>query len=291
MSPLLRLLDLVQRELGASDARAEIGGRAPQDPRLVFCDLPNALRLVAVFDHEPADRAALGARLRALAEAFTVSAPESAEWTSVSRELGVRRLDDELALLAERAGAVRALVIDVQSPVLWGSSGRRGTEDVDDAIRITQVLERARSAELELARLLEQDSASARTALAAAGLSRDDASFFARELERIRGNRRPGGACWQHHLWSCAAIAAVRASRREVTVPTELVRCAEFSYLVRSFANIYRLLLIFDERVNELVAQAAVARNLPRVEKLLLSMPPFEPPPRPGKLVRLPRPR
>src|ERR1700753_2588250 len=52
---LRRFLELVVRELPASDARLELGGKDPEDPRLVFRPAPNG-RVVVVFDAPPADR-------------------------------------------------------------------------------------------------------------------------------------------------------------------------------------------------------------------------------------------
>src|SRR5262245_15126711 len=63
---LLRFLELVVRELGALDARVELGGKDPEDPRLVFRPTPAGARVVAVFGTPPEDRAGLEARLDAL---------------------------------------------------------------------------------------------------------------------------------------------------------------------------------------------------------------------------------
>ena len=67
---IVRFLDMVARELGASDARAELGGIDPEDPRLVWCILPSGFRLVAVFDEAPALRAEKQKRLEQLAHGF-----------------------------------------------------------------------------------------------------------------------------------------------------------------------------------------------------------------------------
>ena len=47
-SALLRFLELVARDLGADDARAELGGRAPVGPGHVFTNLSDGWRVVAV---------------------------------------------------------------------------------------------------------------------------------------------------------------------------------------------------------------------------------------------------
>ena len=68
---LRRFLELVTRELGADDARAELGGRDPDSPGIVFKTLSTGWRVVAIFDTPPADRSGAQAKLDRLAEMFT----------------------------------------------------------------------------------------------------------------------------------------------------------------------------------------------------------------------------
>ncbi len=286
---LLRLLDLVQRKLGADDVRAELGGRDPEDEHLVWCSLDGGFRIVAVFSEVPADRDARSRRLEVLVRSFagTLEGGEP-ERPAISSELASRRLDDALDALADRAGAVSAVVIDAQSPVVWGTSGtRRGDEDVETSIRTAEAAETAVRAGVDFAALLEREPTEVRALLEQRGVDPEIARFLAREAERIRQASRRSIAAWRHHLLTARAIAAVR---REVGEPSaylrEAVREESFGYLARAFANIYRLLLVFEGPFSELHAEAALVHALPHIERLVLALPPVEPPPR-GERARL----
>ncbi|MFW5739892.1 MAG: hypothetical protein ACOC1F_05960, partial [Myxococcota bacterium] len=67
--PLLRLLEMVQRELGAADARVEIGGRDPSSDCAVWVPLSESRRVVAVFETPPADAQRAKDQLVALVDA------------------------------------------------------------------------------------------------------------------------------------------------------------------------------------------------------------------------------
>ena len=59
--------------------------------------------------------------------------------------------------------------------------------------------------------------------------------------------------------------------------------------LARGFAQVYLLVLIYDGTLNELQAEGAAVRALPAIERLVLSLPPVEPPPRGAKVIALRR--
>ncbi len=59
------------------------------------------------------------------------------------------------------------------------------------------------------------------------------------------------------------------------------VREADLGVLVRSFASIYLLVLAFDGTFDELRAERAVEDALPRIERLVLALPPLDPKPAP----------
>ncbi len=286
---LLRLLDLICRELGAEDARIEIGGREPADERAVWSALPGGARLVALFADAPDDRRSVGERLTELSRSFASAGDSGLEWSALSGELASRRLDDELAMLADRAGAVRSVVVDAQSPVIWGTSEmRRSGEDVDSAIRAADALAAADRVGVDLARLLERDEDDAQTVLEARGVEPPVLAFLVREVERIRQRSRRSGSAWRHHLLTARAIAAVRRGRGEEAQVKEMIHDRDFGYLARSFANIYRLLLVFDGEFSELAAEGAVVHALPVIEHLVLALPPVDPPPKGGRVIRLP---
>jgi hypothetical protein len=128
----------------------------------------------------------------------------------------------------------------------------------------------------DLAALVGRDTDAIRAALAAAG----DPIALARDVERIRelGPRTVDRV----HLLAIRAIASVRKTEshrpegmRESQFPPPMD--PELSLLVRPFATIYRLVLVFDGPFSELHAEAALIHGLPAIERLVTSLPPRDP--------------
>jgi len=293
---VLRLVELACRDLGAVDARIEIGGRDPDAPHLVWCPMSNARRLVAVFAAPPPDAAAKRARLEALVATFADLVTEDPEPSAPVRDfraLASRRLDDELHALAIRTGAVSALVVDDRSPVIWGTSEPRrvAQEDVETALRTAAAAMMADSAGVELESLIDRDPRDVAAALTEHGLDRETVSTLHDEVQRLQDvSRRRGTATWRSHLLTARAIARIRDATRarpRTGHLHEIVREEGFGYLARSFATIYTLLLVFDGPLSELRAEGAVLQALPAIERLVLDLPPTDPPRGGGKVVRL----
>lgn len=267
MQALLRFLEIVRRELGADDVRGEIGGREPP-PGTLWASTPGGVRIVAVFDRPPADPEDLRARLRVLAESFaTVSAIEESSHSQPPRAGVGHELDDALDVLAQRARAVAAVVIDDSSPEIWGSSlVPHGPEDVDEAIWISRVASAVSAAGADLAELVTREPEAIHAALAGS----PEASALTRDVERVRelGAR----AIDRKHLLAMRAIAAVR----EAEGKGESFGGA-LPIVVRPFATIYRLVLAFDGPVSELHAESALIHALPAIERLVTSLPPRDP--------------
>jgi hypothetical protein len=288
---LLKLLDVVQRELGADEARIELGTREAEDPCVLSASLRSGWRLVVVFSSAPASRDEVLEKLTTFAQSFTGVTAHPEEWSTMNSELVGRRLDDELAEIAERAGAVRALVIDRQSPMIWGTSGpRRTDEDVDTGIKIAEALDAVAAAGVDLTELMSENSDRVRQLLEKHGAH---GTFLIRESDRIRGIRRSEGA-WKIHLLVSRAIRGVRrtlASDPHGAHLREMVHQPFESYLARAFASIYCLILVFDGEFTELHAEAAAVHGIPAVERLVLALPPVDPPPPGGKLISLRQPK
>lgn len=288
---LLQLLDVVQRELAAVEARIELGTREPDDARVLFAPLKGGWRLVVVLPEPPRSRNEALAKLEALAESFGGVTTQSDEWSSMNSELVGRRLDDELAEIAERAGAVRAVVIDRQSPMIWGTSGSRRTdEDVDTGIKTAEALDAVAKAGVDLAELMKSSADRVRQLLEKQGAN---GTFLIREAERIHGERKSENA-WKNHLLVSRAIRGVRkmlASDPHGAHLREMVHQPYSSYLARAFASIYCLVLVFDGEFTELHAEAAAVHGIPAVERLVLALPPVDPPPPGGKLISLRQPK
>ena len=220
---LLRFLELVVRELSASDARVEFGGRAPEDPRLVFRNAPNGGRVVAVFEAPPADRARIEERLDTLVETLYGGAeyPGSPASSRTPPDIAGRRLDDELESVSERAGAIGALVFDLASPVVWGAAPTR---------------------------------------------AKDREKLYQNVIDSVREQH---AELRQHHT------ARLRVN--------DALEC-----LARPFAGLYIVALAFDTEISEPVALGALLHAMPMIERLVLALPPVDPPPGGAKIVRMP---
>ena len=221
---LLRFLEIVVRELEAADARVEIGGKDPTDPRFVSRLAPNGSRVVAVFDTAPEQPALVENRLDALVQSFFSTAENAVHNVPPSRtppDIAGRRLDDELTRLSERAAAQGAVVFDLASPVLWGASHTTSTE-------IDRLLETA--------------------------------------ILRVRD-----------------AHAELRHSH---TLRLPLGDSAEC--IARPFAGLYVVALVFAGPVSEPVAVGALVHAMPLIERFVLALPPVDPGPGGGKVMRMP---
>lgn len=292
MNSLLRLLDLVRQDLGAADARAEIGGGEPTDPKLVWAAHPGGFRVVVVFNEAPADPGDKHRRLVELLESFAgvnagVDGVELRSDSSLER-----RLDAELDALAARVEAACAFVVDAESPVIWGTSGRRHLDDgVDMVTRLSGVLRRAKQAGINPFELvsLAGDAAELELRLTGRGLDPWSARFLVREQERCSG----AGSTFRRELAAASALASLREVWTDgPSSPVEPRSLDEhFGVVARSFAVSYALVLAFDGTFSPLHAEAAALHALPVIERLVMALPPIEPPDKPGKLLRLRPPR
>ncbi len=220
---LIRFLELLVRELGAADARVELGGRDPIDPRIVFRIAPSGGRVVVVFDEPPKERPAVESRLEAMLGSLFGNAEHAlgAPPSQTPPEIAGRRLNDELERLRERVGANGAVVFDLASPVIWGvSMGERANADT--------VLE--------------------------------------------------------------STIVQVRDARAELrpSHTTRLRLANRMECLARPFAGLYVIAVVFEKLESELTALGALLHAMPIVERLVIALPPVDPPPEGAKVVRLP---
>jgi hypothetical protein len=234
-----RLLALVCRELGATDARvlprdeAEAGSVEANEPAL-RCALADGRWLVARFAQEPPDRATKQRRLEMLASTFgdvveeTPSRPRSRPPVS-------RTLMEELQGLCGRAAAANAVVVDAHSPVVWGAAEPTGLGPMPGD---------------------DQDSPDAPDKAAPPGPSRA-------AIEAVRG---------------LSALSTLRKGKHVRHVE----RGGDAPFLAHSLAGIYLLVVVFDGPFDELSAERAVAESLPRVEQLVLALPPLDPTPGTG---------
>lgn len=291
MDELLRLLDIVRRELGADDAHLEVGGRDPQSDHTVWVALATHWRVVATFGRRPSDPRGLQERLELLVEPFQetlrrVRVPIGAGLTAKQLEL-----DEALDALAERAGARAALVFDERSPVLWGCSAPRASGwDLDAMERV-----RGLAADLQNAGLSPEDwladGPPTATILREAGLDETVTQRWSHRIQRL-AELAPDWerAEWREALQIATAVGAARAECRGGKAPERVAAHEDdWGVFAKGFAQIYLLALVYDGPYSELHAEGPLVRALPHIETLVLSLPPVEPPPRGAKVIALRR--
>lgn len=219
-----RWLELVKTRLGASDARLEIGGKPPSGADVAWHSFSSA-RLVVVFDAPIPDPELMNRRLATVCAGFQDTVKEVVNQLPVSNvDDPKEQLDTELTALAERAGAARAAVLDLNSDIVWGASRPNGKAPNQE--------------------LLER-------------WVREIRSEYAQDLRTSRG----------HVL--------------------RLVVCEDKECLAKLFGGAYVISLYFDGPLSEPVAVGALLHAAGYIERLVLALPPLEPPPSGGKVLRL----
>ncbi|MGF1468896.1 MAG: hypothetical protein ACFCGT_22455 [Sandaracinaceae bacterium] len=285
MQSLLKLLDLVRRDLGAQDVRAEIGGRPPPpDARRIWAELDPDLRVVVTFAEPPGVPEELRARLVALLVPFS-DLPRRVVFPALEvPENKERELDEELSTLAERTGALAAVVIDERSPVLWGTSVPR-VEGWD----VARMEEAVRLAADVASYGLDPTEALLEDAPAPAGIDVTRQRRWAHRFAGLRPLLPEGGRDgWRNALTLARAVHAVRDRCRGGRAPERLALAeSDLGVFARGLAHIYAAVLVFEGPYSELHAEGPLVRVLPTLESLVLALPPVEPPPRGAKVIPL----
>jgi hypothetical protein len=237
---LERFLALVCRELGAENARVlEADAEAPDGELVLTSRMGDGRVVVATFAGAPVDREAKQRRLEMLTSTLDAAADEAPPERR-SRPPVMSLLHDELSALCERAAALNAIIIDANSPVVWGAAHPEGVVAQPPLASSPRMAETPANDEGE--RGGGMAVASRRAVLAARALP---------ELAALRRGK---------HLRSVA-------------------RDAEVPFVAHSFASIYLLVVVYDQPFDELRAERAIVDSLPRVERLVLALPPLDPPP------------
>jgi hypothetical protein len=238
--PIQRLLSVLRRELGAS--RVGLATRpdeVPGDEAVVALGLPHGLTMWALVPASTQDRSAVRARMELVAESFAHLLETEAARARARTASPSTRLRRVLRRLATAAGACDALVLDTRSPMIWGAaSGVSGEVLGPPHLRVVAPDEQA-----------------------------DEASRSA-EQERFKLSR--------HVISEVRSLPVIGQLPRGAHLRRS-VRAGEAGYLVRSFASIYLLVLVFPGPFDELRGEREAARALPAVESLVLALPPPEP--------------
>jgi hypothetical protein len=251
-----RFLALVRRELGCDEVQV-VQLDPDADPGALRDEfirrLPDGRAIKALFRVPPDNQEARLRRLDMLVSTFFDAIAEDAPPARRSRPPVASSLRDELTALVARAAAVNAAVIDANSPVIWGAAHAEG-----------------------LSAPLPDDSDQLGVAAPQASTSEEEARVLAasrRALREVRG--------WED-------LAALRRGKRLRRVDRE----GEAPLLAHSFAGIYVLVLVYLAPFDELRSERATLEALPRIERLVLALPPLDPQPSAGAgVVALRRPR
>lgn len=236
-----RFLSLVRRELGAEEVRV-LAPEEPtpaEDPGLVACRLPDGRGVEARFAEPQPDHAAKQRRLEMLASTFDAVVEEAPAGSRRSRPPPATSLHDELVALCTRAAAVNAIVIDANSPVVWGAAHPEGVV--------------AQPPLTSSPRMAEEPANVGQGEGTPAALSR-------RAIHNVRG--------WPE-------LAALRKGKHVRKVDRDQAA----PLVAHSFASIYLLVLVFSGGFDELRAERAILEAMPRIERLVLALPPLDPQP------------
>jgi hypothetical protein len=301
-----RFLSLAQRELSADHVRLLAPGESPPEAaNVVVVRLEDGRHVVASFGETPAEPEVLTRRLAILAGTFA----EALATPSKSRMPVVSSLHEELKALAARARAHDVVVIDGDSPVVWGCASISAKPRARNEMLLRDVSTRE---------LSSRDEPSAPGGGLHAVAASDDSGPL-QDATAPTGNLRmappPAESApmltglGQEHLHDQGAhdeqeepeitrqaIGLIRAlPQLDLLHKGRHVRHVsrgESSYLVLSFSSIYLLCMVFDGDFDELRAERAAQESLPRIERLVHALPPLDPDPQPmGDVVALRRPR
>jgi hypothetical protein len=282
-----RFVALAKRELGADDVRLLAPTEsAPEASNVLVTRMDDGRHVVASFGDPPKDREALERRLTILTTTFAeaLAAPPSEK--TRARPRVASSLHEELRALAVRARARDCVVIDVDSPVVWGSASvpakpRARSDlllrDVSDRELVSQVDDE--SGPLQDVTSVTPPPPESSPHAVVPDDADEDGVFTGSEPELTR-----------------RAIAAMRAlpgieHLHKGRHLRHVEREHDF-YLALSFSGIYLLCIVFDAPFDELRAEKSAHESLPRIERLVQALPPLDPEPQPmGGVIALRRPR
>lgn len=274
-----RFLALAKRELASEDVLLLGPDEAPPSaPNVVVARLRDGRHVVASFEAEPKDREALQRRLAILADTFAEALAAPPSERTRSRPPVALSLHEELKALASRARARDVAVIDVDSPVVWGSASVRGSPRARKDVVLRDVSDRELSTpsgtpDLESGPLYGVPPTPAESTRMASQIEEDERSHPDGEDAEPEATRR-----------AIASIRALPALELDMLHKGRHLRHVERGgggsyYLALSFSGIYLLVLVFDDNFDELRAERAAHESLPRVERLVLALPPLDPGP------------
>mgnify|MGYP001059117520 CR=1 FL=1 len=287
-----RFVNLCKRELQADDVRLlTVGETAPETDNVIVSRLDDGRQLVASFSTPPPDREVRARRLAILASTFSFALASPPSEKMRARPPVATSLHEELKALAARARALDVVVIDTDSPVVWGSASVPARPRARNELLLRDVSDRELASRYDdesgpLQDLVE-DGAEA-TRRGGSPIPAESTRLVSEDAEAGEEVERP-----EESETTRRAIAAVRSlpgldALRKGRHLHHVQRDGEY-FLAISFLGIYILCLVFDGEFDELRAERAAADALPRIERLVLALPPLDPdPPQPmGSVIAL----
>lgn len=277
-----RFSELVRRELGATHVVVAAVDE-PEGRDALVATLSDGRRVEARFESPVADSDSLTRRLEILVRAFESVLLEDDPAPKKRAPVGVS-LHDELRALAMRSSAVDALVIDAHSPVVWASALKGTTTEIEP--ETPPLPEEARA----MLRLVRDSHRGALTAL-----GKNDPQTFSVVTPDLDSPWEPGPAANETRAeLGTRAIDEVRRLPQTATLHrgghlAHTLRGETFGYVARGFAGIYVLVVVFDGPLDEIRVERALRDALPRIERLVLALPPLDPDPVPAGAVAIRR--
>lgn len=269
-----RFVTLAKRELQAGDVRLlALGEATPDAENVLVSRLADGRHVVATFPEPPKDREALERRLAMLASTFSDALASPPSERTRARPPVASTLHEELKALAVRARAVDVVVIDTDSPVLWGCASAPARPRARNELLLREVSDR------ELSTYVDDDSGQLQDIEDQGSRAPFESSAFMSDLDKDDEDHDESPMLRR-------AIAAVRGlpaldGLHKGRHLRHVERDGNY-LLVMSFSGIYLLCLVFDAEFDELRAQQAATEALPRIERLVLALPPLDPdPPQP----------
>lgn len=264
-----RFVTLAKRELQADDVRMlALGEATPEAPNVLVCRLEDGRHVVASFAEEPKDRDALERRLSMLANTFSSALATPPSEKTRARPPVATSLHEELKALAFRARALDVVVIDTDSPVVWGCASVPARPRARSELLLREVSDR------ELASQVDDESGPLQDVTPIPTVPESSAMITSEEdvAEESEATRRAVAA-----VRRLPALDGLHKGRHLRHVERD------GNYLLAlSFSGIYILCLVFDGEFDELRAERAAADALPRIERLVFALPPLDPdPPQP----------
>jgi hypothetical protein len=267
--------------------------------------------VVVSYGHMPADGDARLRRLEMLVRTFAQSLAEEHEPGSRSPSSAPTTLSDELRALAMRAQAVDALVIDTDSPIVWGSAQAAGasTQEREGRVEVDAAIDRFDHSRRQLVDEIRgdgDDDANDDDSNAAIDVRQSLITTHAPSPSKVGANEEPSGsgAALSAVPPLVEAVPAVGSGDEAVAAARALPGISSLHkgrhlhhaatggpwFIAQSFAGIYLLVVVFEGPYDELRAERAIVEGLPRIERMVLALPPLDPEPAPtAEVIRMRR--